>query len=227
MSLALNASTVSSSVTALWRRNLHLTFKPLSSCAFYRLQKRVTHSGAKKSVCLVQSHSFDQIKIDASSVACVTSVLRKPSHSNLFILLHSDWVERAKSRKTRVVSPLILRSHNVVNFVPTRTLGRQGTYSDVGSKTRTHLYRHEVRAIQQRHLPLIFNIKWNQLVSNKEVLKRADVEDIEPKLARNRLRWLRHFCCMDDNRPVKQRLYCELACASRPVVWPTFLYRDT
>ena len=37
-------------------------------------------------------------------------------------------------------------------------------------------------------------------VSNEEVLKRTDVEDIELKLVGNRLRCLGHICRMDDNK---------------------------
>ena len=46
----------------------------------------------------------------------------------------------------------------------------------------SELYQHDVRqlrTIQQRHLRLILNIKWDHFVSNEEVLKRAGVEDIE------------------------------------------------
>ena len=54
-----------------------------------------------------------------------------------------------------------------------------------GSETWT-LYQQEImqlHTIQQRHLRLILNI------SNEEVLRRADVEDMEVMLVRTRLRW--------------------------------------
>ena len=50
-----------------------------------------------------------------------------------------------------------------------------------GSETWT-LYQHEVkqlRTMQQRHLRLILNIKWDDYISNEEVLRRVDVEDME------------------------------------------------
>ena len=98
-----------------------------------------------------------------------------------------------------------------------------------GSKTWT-LYEHDVsqlRTIQQRHLRLILNIKWDHFVSNEEVLKRAGVEDIETMLIRSRLRWLGHICRMDDTRAPKQLMYGELARGSRPVGRPKLRFRDT
>ena len=59
-----------------------------------------------------------------------------------------------------------------------------------GSETWT-LYQHEImqlRTIQQRHLPLILNIIWDDYISNEEVLRRIDVEDLEVMLVRTRLR---------------------------------------
>lgn len=82
------------------------------------------------------------------------------------------------------------------------------------------LYQHEVRqlrTIQQRHLRFLLNIKWDDYISNEEVLRRADVEDIEVMLVKTRRRWLGHVSRMDNERPVKQLLYCELAHDSRPV----------
>ena len=63
-----------------------------------------------------------------------------------------------------------------------------------GSETWT-LYRHQIkklRTIQQRHLRSILKIKWDDYVTNDEVLDRAMAEDIENILIRNRLRLLGH-----------------------------------
>ena len=46
----------------------------------------------------------------------------------------------------------------------------------------------QLRTIQQRHLPLILNIIWDDYISNEEVLRRIDVEDMEVMLVRTRLR---------------------------------------
>ena len=91
-------------------------------------------------------------------------------------------------------------------------------------------YQHDVkqlRTIQQRHLRLILNIKWDDYISNEEVLRRADVEDMEVKLVRTRLRWLGHVCRMEEDRPVKELLYCELTHGSRPVGQPKLRFKDT
>ena len=98
-----------------------------------------------------------------------------------------------------------------------------------GSETWT-LYHHEImqlRTIQQRHLRLILNIKWDYYISNEEVLRRTDVEDMEVMLVRTRLRWLGHVFRMNDHRPVEQLLYCELAHDSRPIGRPKLRFKDT
>lgn len=97
-----------------------------------------------------------------------------------------------------------------------------------GSETWT-LYAHEVkqlRTIQQRHLRSIMNIKWDDFVSNEEVLKRAGSEDIEVLLAKNRLRWLGHVARMEDSRMVKMLMYGELADGDRTVGRPRLRFKD-
>ena len=92
------------------------------------------------------------------------------------------------------------------------------------------LYRHnirELRTVQQRHLRKILHIKWSDYISNEEVLKRANTEDIEIVLVKNRLRWLGHVSRMDDDRPVKSLLYGELFNGTRPVGRPKLRYKDT
>lgn len=64
-------------------------------------------------------------------------------------------------------------------------------------------------------------------MSNEEVLRRADAEDIEITLIRSRLRWLGHVSRMDDDRPVKALMYGELDKGTRPVGRPKLRYKDT
>ena len=45
----------------------------------------------------------------------------------------------------------------------------------------------QLRTVQQRHLRNILRIKWSDYVSNEEVLRRADTEDIEIMLNKSRL----------------------------------------
>ena len=74
-----------------------------------------------------------------------------------------------------------------------------------GSETWT-LYSHEIkqlRTVQQRHLRNILHIKWDDFVSNEEILKRSNSVDIEVMLAQNRLYWLSHIARMDNSRTVK------------------------
>ena len=98
-----------------------------------------------------------------------------------------------------------------------------------GCETWT-LYRHDInqlQAIQQRHLRKILMLKWSDYVSNEEVLQRANAEDIEIILIKNRLRWLGHVSKMDNNRPVKSLLYGELDIGKRLVGRPRLRYKDT
>ena len=46
-------------------------------------------------------------------------------------------------------------------------------------------------------------IKRDHFVSNEEVLRRSNVEDIEIFIAKSKLRWLCHVARMDDSRHVK------------------------
>lgn len=76
------------------------------------------------------------------------------------------------------------------------TIGVWWPLLQYGSETCT-LHQHEIRQlhpIQQRHLHLIMNIKWDQFVNNEVVLVHAGVEDIELRLVGSRLLWLSHVC---------------------------------
>ena len=98
-----------------------------------------------------------------------------------------------------------------------------------GSETWT-LYQHHVRqlrTIQQRHLRLILNIKWDHFVSNEEVLRRAGVDDIKSMLIRSRLRWLGHICRMDDTRAPKQLMYVYICTVSLFVVLAQLVDRSS
>ena len=97
-----------------------------------------------------------------------------------------------------------------------------------GSESWT-VYQHEVRelrTLQQRHLRLILKIRWDDYISNEDVLRRANVDDIETKLVRSRLRWLGHLCRMDDDRVPKQLLFSELEHGSRPFGRPKLRFKD-
>ena len=98
-----------------------------------------------------------------------------------------------------------------------------------GSETWT-LYRKQVRqlrTIQQRHLRFILQIKWDDFVTNDEVLCLAKADDIELLLNKNRLRWLGHVARMSETRAVKALLYGELAEGKRKVGRPMLRFKDT
>ena len=97
-----------------------------------------------------------------------------------------------------------------------------------GSETWT-LYAHEIkqlRTVQQRHLRNIMRIKWDDFVSNEEVLRRSKSVDVEVILAQNRLRWLGHIARMDNSRTVKKLFYGELALGNTPIGRPRLRYKD-
>ena len=68
----------------------------------------------------------------------------------------------------------------------------------------------QLRTIQQRHLRFILKIKWDDLVTNDEVLRLAKADDIEFLLKKNRLYWL-GLARMPETRGVKALLFGELA----------------
>ena len=65
-------------------------------------------------------------------------------------------------------------------------------------------------------------------ISNKEVLARACVEDMEMLLVRSQLRWLGHVSRMEDDRLAKSSLYGDLTeGGKRPVGQQKVKYKDT
>ena len=91
------------------------------------------------------------------------------------------------------------------------------------------LYRAHIRrleAVQQRHLRRIMRIKWSDLVSNVEVLRRANMESVEATLAATQLRWLGHVARMDESRIPKKILYGELAVGKRRRGGQKLRYKD-
>ena len=74
-------------------------------------------------------------------------------------------------------------------------------------------YRYQVRKLEQFHqrsLRSILSIKWQDKVTNIEVLEKAQITSIECMLMKNQLRWLGHCSRMDDTRLPKMMLYGEL-----------------
>ena len=69
-------------------------------------------------------------------------------------------------------------------------------------------------------------IKWDDFVSNEEVLRRSKTVDVEFILAQNRLRWLGHIARMDNSRTVKKLFYGELVLGTRRIGRQRLGYKD-
>ena len=68
------------------------------------------------------------------------------------------------------------------------------------------LYRKQIRLLEQFHqrcLCSILGIKWQDHVSNEEVIKRASLPSIEPILLQVQLRWAGHVTRTEDVRMLK------------------------
>ena len=73
---------------------------------------------------------------------------------------------------------------------------------------RQHLK--DLGRFQLRHLRILLNIKWQDRVTNAEVLKRSQNTGVEALLVAAQLRWTGHVWRMGDERIPKQLLYGEL-----------------
>ena len=77
-----------------------------------------------------------------------------------------------------------------------------------------------------RCLRRILNIKWQDRVTNNEVLSRAKATSMTTILQQRRLRWLGHVCRMEDGRIPKDLLYGELASGKRSTGRPHLRFKD-
>lgn len=92
------------------------------------------------------------------------------------------------------------------------------------------LYRSQVKklhAFMMRHLRAIMRITWQQRVTNKEVLERANLPSMEDLLIRKNLRWTGHILRMSSERMPKQLLFSQLPSGERKRGRPRLRYKDT
>ena len=97
-----------------------------------------------------------------------------------------------------------------------------------GAETWT-TYKGQERRLNQFHLRClrkILKIKWQDRVSNPEVLKRSNSTTIMSLLLKRRLRWLGHVQRMDNTRIPKQLLFAELSSGTRQRGRPLLRYKD-
>ena len=91
-------------------------------------------------------------------------------------------------------------------------------------------YRRHVKmldAFHMRHLRSLLGIKWQDKITNNEVLQRAKMDCVEATLMRAQLRWVGHVQRMSDNRMPKQIFYSELSSGARSRGWQWKRYKDT
>ena len=70
-------------------------------------------------------------------------------------------------------------------------------------------------------------IKWQDKVTNVEVLERAGLTSIEALLMKSQLRWAGHVARMENSRLPKQIFYSELTQGVRGKGRPLLRYKDT
>lgn len=91
------------------------------------------------------------------------------------------------------------------------------------------LYRIHIKKlmqVQQRHLRKILNIKWQDMVTNAHVLKRADVSSVESMLTAAQLRWAGHVVRMNPERLPRKVLFGELVEGRRSGGGQKLRYKD-
>ena len=91
------------------------------------------------------------------------------------------------------------------------------------------LYLKKIRLLEQFHqrcLRSILGIKWQDHVSNEEVLKRASLPSIEYILLQVQLRWAGHVTRMEDVRMPEAVFFSELQEGKRDRCAPRKRYKD-
>ena len=97
-----------------------------------------------------------------------------------------------------------------------------------GSESWT-LYSHQQNKLEvfhMKHLRLILNIRWDDYITNTEVLEKAKIFSLHTILLQRRLRWLGHVHRMPEERIPKKLLYGQLADGSRSLGRPHLRFRD-
>ncbi len=91
-------------------------------------------------------------------------------------------------------------------------------------------YRRHIKQLEQfhmRHLRAILKIKWQDKISNIEILERSRCSSIEAMIISAQLRWVGHVVRMADDRIPKQLLYGELAQGKRSHGGQKKRFKDT
>ena len=84
--------------------------------------------------------------------------------------------------------------------------------------------REMIRTTDRRMLRYMAGVRWQDRVPSEEVLRRCDLEDIESKLRRNRLRWFGHVKRRGEDSAVGRAMRMEVP-GRRPVGRPKKSWR--
>ena len=98
-------------------------------------------------------------------------------------------------------------------------------YGSESWATKAH-QENQLESFHMRCLRRIFGIKWQDRVTNTEVLEEADTLSIHLQLCKRRLRWLGHVRRMQDGRIPKDLLFGELQEGKRRVGCPQLRFKD-
>ena len=91
------------------------------------------------------------------------------------------------------------------------------------------LYAHQesrLNSFHMKNLRRILNIKWDDYVTNNEVLQKAGIDSLHTILQQRRLRWLGHVCRMPDGRIPKDIFYGQIATGTRARGRPHLRFKD-
>ena len=97
-----------------------------------------------------------------------------------------------------------------------------------GCETWTLYKRHlnQLGRFHIRSLRTILNIKWQNRVSNLQVLDLAESNSIEAIILKSRLRWVVHVIRIEDNRLPKQLMFGKLASGKQKQDRPFKRFKD-
>lgn len=90
-------------------------------------------------------------------------------------------------------------------------------------------YRHHICSLDRFHMRClrhIARIRWQDKVTNTEVLERCEMTSVEAMIMKAQLRWAGHLVRMPDSRIPKQVFYSELEDGQRKQGRPKKRYRD-
>ena len=91
------------------------------------------------------------------------------------------------------------------------------------------LYRRHLRKLKQFHTRSLrsnMQIRWQDRVSNQEVLERASTISMETMVLKAQLHWTGHVIGMDESRIPRQLFYGELSQGRCNQGWPKKRYKD-